>query len=142
MNCPHSFRTKTNLKSHEKVSEKKYFCGVAMPSQNSKILGFNQYQTSDERPCIIYANLQSWIYLQWHNVYRAEDFMEKFCESLREHIIKIINFEKKKMIPLTNDQQELYQKTKRCYICKTNEHKYNNDENYCKVKDHCHYTGK
>ena len=37
-----------------------------------------------------------------HDVYRNEDCMKKFCGSLREHEMKIINFEKKKMIPLTN----------------------------------------
>ena len=32
-----------------------------------------------------------------HNVYRGEDCMKKFCESLREHAMKIIHFKKKKM---------------------------------------------
>ena len=31
-----------------------------------------------------------------HAAYRGEDCMKKFCESLREHAAKIINFEKKK----------------------------------------------
>ena len=39
-----------------------------------------------------------------YNVYRGEDCMKKFCESLRKHAMKIIDFEKKKMIPLTNEQ--------------------------------------
>ena len=33
--------------------------------------------------------------------YRGEDCMKKFCLDLREHATKIINYEKKKMIPLT-----------------------------------------
>ena len=45
-----------------------------------------------------------------NNVYRGEDCMKKFCESLREHTVKIINFEKKKIIPLTNEQQESNEK--------------------------------
>ena len=32
-----------------------------------------------------------------HDVYRGNDFMKKFRESLREHSIKIINFKKKKI---------------------------------------------
>ena len=36
--------------------------------------------------------------------------MKKFCESLREHTVKIIKFEKKKIIPLTNEQQESNEK--------------------------------
>ena len=31
-----------------------------------------------------------------HDVYRGKDCMKKFCESLREHAMKIINFKKKK----------------------------------------------
>ena len=30
-----------------------------------------------------------------HDVYRGKDCMKKFCESLREHAMKIINFKKK-----------------------------------------------
>ena len=33
--------------------------------------------------------------------YRSKDCMKKFCKDLREHATKIINCEKKKMIPLT-----------------------------------------
>ena len=42
--------------------------------------------------------------------------MKKFCESLREQVIKIMYSEKKKIIPVINKQQELYEKTKICYI--------------------------
>ena len=35
------------------------------------------------------------------NYYRGEDCMTKFCKDLREHATKIINYEKKDMIPLT-----------------------------------------
>ena len=75
------------------------------------------------------------------NAYRGEDCMKKFDESLRDHAIKIINFEKKKVILLTNKQQESHEKIKIYYIYK-NEfvHKYTND--ICKVRKHCHYTGK
>ena len=31
-----------------------------------------------------------------HDIYRSKDCMKKFCESLREHAMKIINFKKKK----------------------------------------------
>ena len=36
-----------------------------------------------------------------HTLYRGEDFMKKFCTSLREHVTNVINFEKKKLLPLT-----------------------------------------
>ena len=45
-----------------------------------------------------------------NNVYRGEYCMKKFCESLREHKMKIINFEKKKIIPVANKEQESNQK--------------------------------
>ena len=43
------------------------------------------------------------------------------------------------MIPVTNEENESYEKQKVCYIC---EKKFSSNKNYCKVKDHCHYTKK
>ena len=51
--------------------------------------------------------------------YKGEDCMEKICKDLREHAMKIINYEKK-MIPLTNEENEYYEMQKVCYICKKN----------------------
>ena len=103
-----------------------------MPSEDTKILEFNQYQKSDKAPFIIYADLEcliekidgcknnpensfttkvsehipsgfpiSTILLfknieNKHDVYRGKDCMKKFCEFLREQVMKIINFKKKK----------------------------------------------
>ena len=44
-----------------------------------------------------------------HDVYRGKDCMKKFCESLREHAMETINFKKKKLKLLTNEQQKSYQ---------------------------------
>ena len=30
-----------------------------------------------------------------HDIHRGKDSMKNFCESLREHTIKVINFEKR-----------------------------------------------
>ena len=38
--------------------------------------------------------------------------MKRFCESLREHAMEIINFEKKKMKLLTKEHQESYETLK------------------------------
>ena len=35
-----------------------------------------------------------------HSLYGGEDCMKKFCSSLRKHTINVINFERKKMLPL------------------------------------------
>ena len=74
------------------------------------------------------------------NYYRGNDCMKKFSKDLREHASKIIDYEKKKMIPLTTEEKIYHNKQKICYICKK---EFNNNEkkNY-KVRDHCHYTSK
>ena len=77
-----------------------------------------------------------------HDVHRGNDCMKKFCEFLRKHTMKIINFKKKKMKLLTKEQQELYENAKIYYICKEKlENKYLKDKKYHKIRDHCHCTG-
>ena len=63
--------------------------------------------------------------------------MKKFCEFSREYAMKTSSFEKKKMKLLTEEQKESYENSKICYICKEELE----DKKYCKVRDHCHYTG-
>ena len=76
-----------------------------------------------------------------HNVYRSKDYMKKFCEFLREHPMKRINFKKKTMKLLTKVQQESYENAKICYICKEKfKNNYLKDKKYHKIKEHCHYT--
>ena len=53
-----------------------------------------------------------------HDVYRGKDYMKKFCEFLRGQALKIINFKKKKMRLLTNEQHESFENAKIFYICK------------------------
>ena len=57
MNCLHSFRTNINL-NHIKNKD---FCSVGVPSEDTKILEFNQYQKSGKTTFIIYADLESLI---------------------------------------------------------------------------------
>ena len=74
------------------------------------------------------------------NYYRGKDCMKKFYEDLRIHATKIINYEKKKIIPLTTEEKINYNDQKVYYICKK-EFDTIDKKNY-KVRDHCHYTGK
>ena len=74
------------------------------------------------------------------NHYRGKDCMKKFSKDLREHATKIINFEKKKMIPLTTEEKLYHNEQEICYICKKEFDK--SDKKHHKVRDHCHYTGK
>ena len=53
-----------------------------------------------------------------NDVYRGKDCIKNFCEPLREHTMKIINFKKKKIKLLTKEQQESYENVKICYIYK------------------------
>ena len=59
--------------------------------------------------------------------------------------VKIMNYEKKEMILLTNEENGLYEMQKVCYIYKKIFSTDKNDENtlklYHKVRDHCHYMG-
>ena len=60
--------------------------------------------------------------------------------------MKIINYEEKEMIPLTDKENKSYENQKACYICKKEFSTDENDKNafklYHKVRDHCHYTRK
>ena len=59
--------------------------------------------------------------------------------------MKIINYEKKEMIPLTCEESKSYKEQEARHICKEKFCMDKDDENYenkRKVKDHCHYTRK
>ena len=72
------------------------------------------------------------------NYYRGDDCMKIFCKDLREHPTKIINYEKKKVIPLTTKEEIYHNRQKACYICKK---EFDNNDKKNKVRDQCHYTG-
>ena len=63
-----------------------------MPSEDTKVLKFNQYHKSDKALFIIYADLECIIKITC--IYK--DSMKKFCEFFREHTVNIINFKQKK----------------------------------------------
>ena len=50
--------------------------------------------------------------------YRRKNFMKNFCLDLREHATKIINYEKKEMIPLAKEEKETHNQQRVCYKCK------------------------
>ena len=68
--------------------------------------------------------------------------MRNFCLDLGEHVTKIINYEKKEMIPLTKKEEKKHNKQKVCHIFKKRYSTDDNNKKYHKEKDHCHYTGK
>ena len=66
--------------------------------------------------------------------------MKKFCKDLKEHATRILNYEKKKIIPLTKEEKIIYNDQQICYICKKEFDK--SDKKHHKVRDYCHSTGK
>ena len=79
------------------------------------------------------------------NYYRGKDCIEKLCKKLNEQTMKRINYEEKKMIPLTKEENNFYNEQEICYICKEKFCMDKDDKNCInkrKVKDHCHDTGK
>ena len=58
LNCPHSFAAKSKLKPRKKVCENKDFCNILMPSEDTKILEFNQNEKPDKTSFNIYADLE------------------------------------------------------------------------------------
>ena len=74
--------------------------------------------------------------------YRGKDCMKIFRKNLKDQAMNIINYEKKEMIPLTNEEKETHENQKICYICKKEFSTDNKDKKYHTVRDHCHYTGK
>ena len=74
--------------------------------------------------------------------YRGKNCMKNFCLDLREHATKMINYEKKEMLPLTEKEEKKHNKQEISYICKKGFSADDNNKKYPKVRDHCHYTGK
>ena len=48
--------------------------------------------------------------------YRGKDCMKMFCNDLKDHAMKITNYEKKEMILLTNEEIESYENQEICHI--------------------------
>ena len=52
------FHNRKKHESHKKAFENQDFCNVIVPSEDNKILEFDQYQKFDKAPFIIYADLE------------------------------------------------------------------------------------
>ena len=77
--------------------------------------------------------------------FRGKNCMKKFCDDLKEHVNRIINFEMKPMTRLTDEEKESYENQQLCHMCEKEfcTDKYKKEYKLLsKVKDHCHYTRK
>ena len=129
LNCFRSYTTENKLKKHKKVCENHDYCYVEMPEKDNKILKYNQGEKSMRFRLLFILDY-----------YRGKNCMKNFCLDLREHVTKIINYEKKEMIPSTKEENKMHNQQKVCYICKEIFSTDDNNKKYHKVKDHCHYT--
>ena len=72
--------------------------------------------------------------------------MKIFCKDLNEQAMKIINYEKKEMLPLTDEEKESHENQKVCFICEkefcTDKENKIEFKKIQKVRDHCDYAGK
>ena len=74
--------------------------------------------------------------------YRGRNCMKNFFLDLKEHATKIINYEKKEMIPLTKEEKKIHGRQRKSYICKKRFSTDDSNKKYHKVRDHFHYTEK
>ena len=66
----------------------------------------------------------------------------KSYDSLREHAENIIDFERKKILPLTKKELKSHGDAKEWYICGKRIQKISKSIKYRKIRDYCHYSGK
>ena len=55
-----------------------------------------------------------------HSLYHGKNCMKTFCSSLREPAINILNFEKKKMLPLTKEELNYIKMQQLCTFVRKN----------------------
>ena len=74
-----------------------------------------------------------------HSPYFGEVCVKKFCILIKEYPANGINFEMKKILPVTEEELKLRQDSTVCYICRKKfTQKLSKDKNYRKVRDHFH----
>ena len=169
LNCFRSYRTKSKLELHKKICENHDYCQVEILTKNNNIK-YSHGEKSMKVPLVIYADLECLLKKMstcinnpnessttkinkqipsGYSIFTSCSFgksknklnrMKKFCEDLRIHATKIINYEKKKIISLTTEEKINYNGQQICYICKKEFDK--SDKKHHKVRDHCYYTGK
>ena len=49
--------------------------------------------------------------------YRKRDCIKRFCDNLKEHVTRIINYETKPMDPLIEEEKESYKNQELCHTC-------------------------
>ena len=65
--------------------------------------------------------------------YRGKDCMANFCKDLKTLAMAVVNYEKKEMIPLTDEQDKYYEKQNYCHICRIKFYNNKDDKRYKKI---------
>ena len=110
MNYLHSFRTKNRLESRKNVCQIYDFCGVVIPSENTKIIEFNQCRKSGKTPSIICADLESSIKIK-------DGFRKNFEKSSTTKVSEHISCEYSLSAIFTFDGKENKNDVTRCEDC-------------------------
>ena len=135
INCLHSFRTENKLKKHKNVCKNHDCCYIEMPKKYNKVLKYIHGQKCLKFQFIVYADLESLLNkintchnnpkkssttkINKHTPSGYSLFTHYFCKDL-EHIMKIINYDKKEMIPLTIKENRSYHEQKVVIYAKKN----------------------
>ena len=139
LNCFQSYTTENKLKNHKKICEDHDYCYVEMPKEDNRILKYNHGEKSMKVPfnphnpeksstTKINKHTPSGYSLFTHcsfdttknrlDYYRGKNCIKNFCLDLREHATKIINYERKEIIPLTKEEKRAHRALRRCYMQK------------------------
>ena len=73
---------------------------------------------------------------------RGIDCIKVLCEKFKDRALRIINYEKKEMIPSSEEENKSYEEQDICHICRKKFNSDIKDKKHQKLKDHCRYTGK
>ena len=99
--------TKNMIKQHSLFMQKRYKCiiekihGCKTNAENLSTIKLGERIPSG----FSMFTISSFRRVKKHDVYRGKNCMNKFCEFLRQHIIKIINFKAKKLKLLTEQSR-------------------------------------
>ena len=133
LNCFGSYTTEDKLEKHKSVCENNDYCYVEMPEENIKILKYNHGEKSMRAPFVIYADLECLLEKMstCHNnpekssttkinKHTPSGYSLFTCSSFdatknkldyyrgKEHSTKVINYEKKEMMPLTKKEKKMH----------------------------------
>ena len=134
-NCFRAYTKENEPESHKKVCENHDYCCVEMSNEDAMKASFiiyanlesllekmNSCYDSPEKSSTTKINKHTpsgyslFTYCSFDETknkigyYRGEDCMKKFCLDLREHVAKIVNYEKKEMILLTKQEEKNHNK--------------------------------